>query len=653
MPKVRATLLSYFVYFGISLVLIFPYFLLFLFYEYSHSEKCVKEAQHTHPKILNRKGSVANTPLERLCSNVVHKDFNQILMHMANTPGPFRATECTARLSVSDKISTINKAKAKISATAASDSSGSAAHNISASAGDSHPNFKTAMCRYGDRCIYGERCRYVRTLPIIINFIRYVIYLFNIYLLFIVLTDVISLSYTRYFSFAHNESELRLPTYAVAAPASPDPETIIPSTSIGPGGGAGVVIVSPITKSISNEAFVMQKDDFPGLPGSSKPPPTNGAAPRTAASVVAGGSVMYPPAKPSPVAAPPLPPMPPPGPAPVPMHNAPPPPPAAASAPAAAKPISQPRPAEQRLDPFSLSDLGRAMPEASSATENGRNNLGFSGGDGGFPNYFQSSSPPAAGGLQAQTQAGYSGFGAADFMSVSSLGGSVYNSSNSDAFGGGYLSGLSQSGGAPVGSRFDFPQSSGQQQQLQQQQQQQQQKQQQQQQQQLQQQQQQLQQQQQQHYQAPIPAPVLPPPKPAVAAAASAGARGIDGDLVPLNSFAAVDWLRDSDMGVYRWSGNDRAWTEFAMHVPANFFSFFSSNLPTWLQHSNCRMWFDTDILRGETQHFLVFRRGETGEESNNAMQRALELISHHLHFILKNGNTKSAPEPAPRPQGW
>lgn len=134
---------------------------------YSHCDKVVKEAQQSYPKLVNRKGSdVSRTPLER-ASIVGHKNFNQILKIMANTSSAFRATDCAGRLLVSDKISTINKAaKAKIvgaGTATAPESSASSPHNLPASAGDSHPNFKTALCRYGERCIYGERCRYKYT----------------------------------------------------------------------------------------------------------------------------------------------------------------------------------------------------------------------------------------------------------------------------------------------------------------------------------------------------------------------------------------------------------------------------------------------------------------------------------------------------------
>ena len=127
----------------------------------------VKEVLQIHSKIVNRKGDNSRTPLERAC-NIGHKSFNQILMLMASSTSLFRTTECTGRLIVSEKISTACKTiKQKTllpnkSMLPPHTESSASPHNLPASAGEYHPNFKTAMCRYGDRCIYGERCRYCR-----------------------------------------------------------------------------------------------------------------------------------------------------------------------------------------------------------------------------------------------------------------------------------------------------------------------------------------------------------------------------------------------------------------------------------------------------------------------------------------------------------
>lgn len=607
----------------------------------SHSDKAAKEAQRSY-KQLNRKGDSARSPLDRICS-IGHKNFNQILMLMANTMSAFRTTECTGRLLMSDKIMTYNKAhKVKVPATPIAsikgtvsghvDSAASSPYNLPASAGESHPNFKTAMCRYGDRCIYGERC-----------------------------------------SFAHSESELRIPSYAVSnAPSEPDSNTdFVSSVSLGPGGGPSVAVVSPVANPVINESFVMQNDDFPGLPGSLRE--AQSAPPRTAAAIAGGNGYFN--KAPSDIR---------PQQSTTPTNEY-----SRAVGESSGSDYAsidyRPRSAALQPDAFQFSEFKKFVSESSYPGQ-------FNSARGGTER--NTTLPFAAGGI-LDTSAGllqsndhfqrnpqndligsHHAFGlGTDIIPVSSLGGSMFNPAKS-GYGKSFM--VEQSlQSVPIigsdigpstydkseppsdvyrgtelnqGSRFDvfanqqpflrqqasalkgvalpIPPSVERQemqqkiyltpQQLRQQQLQE-----------LRLQEQRVQIQQQQMYAAHTAAP-------------PAGA-GIDADLVPLNTFATVDWLRSSDMGIFRWSGNDRAWTEFAMHVPANFHSFFSSNLPAWQQHSNCNMWFDTDKLRGETQRFLVFRRGENGEESNNAMQRALELISHHLSFILvKNDAPKS-----------
>lgn len=122
----------------------------------------MKEAQHTYSKQISRKG----TPLERI-SIIGHKNLNQILKSMASTTSAFKTTDCTGRLQVSDKITLFSKVNkkppvsVKPTPSEISSASASSSHNLPASAGESHPNFKTTMCRYGNRCIYAEKCRSV------------------------------------------------------------------------------------------------------------------------------------------------------------------------------------------------------------------------------------------------------------------------------------------------------------------------------------------------------------------------------------------------------------------------------------------------------------------------------------------------------------
>eukprot|EP01041_Mallomonas_annulata_P014597 gene14597-31067_t len=110
---------------------------------------------------------------------------------------------------------------------------------------------------------------------------------------------------------------------------------------------------------------------------------------------------------------------------------------------------------------------------------------------------------------------------------------------------------------------------------------------------------------------------------------------GIDSDIVPPKTFPTVEWLRLYNMAIYMWSGNDRAWTEFAMHVPNIYINQINSILPELIQKSTCQMWIDYDYLKGSYESFLIMRRGENGESSNFAMNKALEIISNFFNEIL------------------
>ena len=113
------------------------------------------------------------TPLERI-HNLGHKKLNHVLLVISNCPDTFRHVECTGRLVVLDKnqnnkgggnktrIGASSSTKKNISTDMVGPKTESTIPSISAlppTAGESHPNYKTTMCRYRDRCIYGERCR--------------------------------------------------------------------------------------------------------------------------------------------------------------------------------------------------------------------------------------------------------------------------------------------------------------------------------------------------------------------------------------------------------------------------------------------------------------------------------------------------------------
>lgn len=103
---------------------------------------------------------------------------------------------------------------------------------------------------------------------------------------------------------------------------------------------------------------------------------------------------------------------------------------------------------------------------------------------------------------------------------------------------------------------------------------------------------------------------------------------GIDADLVPMHTFPTIDWLREIGVGLYLWSGNEVAWTEFALRIPRDYVDYVSMNMQYIYSQSGCNMWLDQEKLSGETETFLVLQRGLEGSQESVAMQLALELIS-------------------------
>ena len=142
-------------------------------------------------------------------------------------------------------------------------------------------------------------------------------------------------------------------------------------------------------------------------------------------------------------------------------------------------------------------------------------------------------------------------------------------------------------------------------------------------------------------------------------------------DLLPENAFAVVSWLHYHDMKMYRWSGNSTEWTEYAMHVPAiyythligrlanNDFSTFnmsSNNSYEYLldiqRRSGCKLQVEKIFLAagkaagidvgpvGRECYFIVLHRGASGLPSNGNMSMALELISARMSMVLSHDNS-------------
>ena len=118
------------------------------------------------------------------------------------------------------------------------------------------------------------------------------------------------------------------------------------------------------------------------------------------------------------------------------------------------------------------------------------------------------------------------------------------------------------------------------------------------------------------------------------------GMPGIEVDLLPADSFPCVAWLRDEDMHMYRWAGNAKEWTEYAMRLRPDLASIMEGpvgeDVLTRLRNqSGCVVSVGSDMLNGRTEKFLVFVRGDSGQPSNGAMTLALEVFCQQLRTEL------------------
>lgn len=117
------------------------------------------------------------------------------------------------------------------------------------------------------------------------------------------------------------------------------------------------------------------------------------------------------------------------------------------------------------------------------------------------------------------------------------------------------------------------------------------------------------------------------------------GSPGIEVDLLPADSFPCVAWLRDEDMHMYRWAGNAKEWTEYAMRLRPDIAAMLEGPGGDFLarlrRQSGCVVSVGSDMLNGKTEKFLVFVRGDSGQPSNGAMTLALEVFSQQLRSEL------------------
>lgn len=124
---------------------------------------------------------------------------------------------------------------------------------------------------------------------------------------------------------------------------------------------------------------------------------------------------------------------------------------------------------------------------------------------------------------------------------------------------------------------------------------------------------------------------------------------GIDGDILPDGAFPSVSWLRQYKMHMYRWAGDSKEWTEYAMHLPRELMvvvlgADHKAGLAEVTRLSRCDVWVDEELLGGSKEKFIVFLRGSSGQPSNVAMGEAIELISEIMRrWVNSTGGIISA----------
>jgi len=112
--------------------------------------------------------------------------------------------------------------------------------------------------------------------------------------------------------------------------------------------------------------------------------------------------------------------------------------------------------------------------------------------------------------------------------------------------------------------------------------------------------------------------------------------------------FQKIAWLSVYDMQVYRWAGNEREWTEFALHLHPDVLPLVSAMLSFIASESGCEMSIETERLHGQQSKFLRFVRGGIGEPANDSMEKAMDLLSRLLISRLDAPQKDQSSTPSP-----
>ena len=127
----------------------------------------------------------------------------------------------------------------------------------------------------------------------------------------------------------------------------------------------------------------------------------------------------------------------------------------------------------------------------------------------------------------------------------------------------------------------------------------------------------------------PTPAPSAPAPTPVQAPFDISVDRVPESDTATI--FKKIAWLAVYDMHVYRWAGNEKEWTEFALHLHPDMHPLVSALLSFIARESGCELSIETERLHGSMHTFLRMVRGGSGEPANDCMDKAIGVLSRLL----------------------
>ena len=112
--------------------------------------------------------------------------------------------------------------------------------------------------------------------------------------------------------------------------------------------------------------------------------------------------------------------------------------------------------------------------------------------------------------------------------------------------------------------------------------------------------------------------------------------------------FKKIAWLAVYDMHVYRWAGNEKEWTEFALHLHPDMHPLVSALLSFIARESGCELSIETERLHGSMHKFLRMVRGGSGEPANDCMDKAMAILSRLLISRLDAPHKKQPLTPLP-----